>query len=72
MYNDYIIRVASLLFTNRLQQLADLEHLTDDAARHQADACIALARIFFERVQATLPPEKYFELLDDADPEHNE
>lgn len=72
MYNDYILKVATLLFTNRLKQLGDIARLTDDVARQQADASIAIARIFFERVQATLPREKPFELLDDADFQAND
>lgn len=65
MYNTYIIQLASNLFANRLKQRGDVTLLTADEMQRQADACIAIARTFFERVQATLPPEPYIELLGD-------
>lgn len=69
MYNDYIIRIASRLFAGRMQDKWEQHTPTSNEAEQTADVCISLARTFFSRVQSTLPPEKPFEILEDADNE---
>lgn len=72
MYNDYIIRIASQLFTERIRYSSlymnrdDVLKDKEQVERH-ADTCLTLAELFFDRAKTILPPEKPFELLDPAD-----
>lgn len=74
MFNDYIIRIASRLFTERVRYSSlymnreDVLKDKEQVERH-ADTCLTLAELFFDRAKAILPPEKPLEILEDTDNE---
>lgn len=68
MYNDYIISVASQLFTERMRYSSlymnreDVLHDRAQVERH-ADTCLTLAHLFINRARTILPSEKPFEII---------
>lgn len=74
MFNDVILKVAAKLFIERMRSSSlymtrdDVTKDKEQVERH-ADTCITLAQLFYNRVEAILPPLKPFELLSDIENE---
>lgn len=71
MYNDYIIKLASCLFADRILKNWDKKTLVIDDVEDQADKCISIACCFWGRIKATLPPEPPIEILKKNEDETN-
>lgn len=76
MFNDVILSVAKRLFIERTCASSHYQTRDDvlkdkEQVESLADTCITLAQLFYDRVEATLPPLKPFELLSDIEDEHD-